>query len=196
MVESSLKSSPIYAPKDREQLLNKVVDNKVYILGEFDSTISEFIVPALADEIEKLKGQKDPFIEFYINSIGGSAYELFSLLSLMDFARLEGIKIITKVIGIAHSCGSLLAVYGDERYMCRWGTNLMHYGTAYTAASTPLQVERQSLELQEHFKKIEKIYAEHTKLNIQQIRSLMKDDSCYLQASECLKNGLCDLVVG
>ena len=72
----------------------------------------------------------------------------------------------------------------------------MHYGTAYTAARTPLQVERQSLELQEHFKKIEKIYAEHTKLSIQQIRSLMKDDSCYLQASECLKNGLCDLVVG
>lgn len=52
MVESSLKSSPIYAPKDREQLLNKIIDNKVYILGEFDSTISEFIVPALADEIE------------------------------------------------------------------------------------------------------------------------------------------------
>lgn len=196
MENPELKTSPLYVPGDREPLLNKIIDNKVYILGEFDSTISEFIIPNLVEEIETLKGQKDARIEFYINSIGGEAYQLFALLSLIDFARFEGIRVVTKVIGIAHSCGSLLAVYGDERYMCKWGTNLLHYGSAGTLGRTPLQVERQALELQEHFKKIERIYADHTKLSIQQIRSLMKDDSYYMQADECLKKGLCDYVVG
>lgn len=71
---------------------------------------------------------KNPEIEIYINSYGGYASELLGLLSLIELAKSEGIKIKTYNIGCAYSCGSLLAVVGDERYMYRYADNLPHLG--------------------------------------------------------------------
>lgn len=180
----------------KERNLNRVKGNKVYILGHFDDTISEIVIPALMDEINHLKMTASPELEFFIDSPGGETYKLFSLLYCIDVARSYGIKIITNVMGVAHSCGSMLAIYGDVRYMGKYSNHLIHYGFGESLSATPTQIERNSQMLQNHFKKLEKIYQERTKLDIKTIRALMKDDHCYMEANECLKNGLCDFIVG
>lgn len=173
---------------------NFVCDDKVYILGNFDRSISSEVIPGLMNIITMKRNTVNPVIEIYINSHGGSAYELFGLMSVIDIGRLSGIKFITYNLGIAASCGSLLAVYGDHRYMSKYATNLMHLGQAGSMFSTFKQMERQNENNKKHFNKIIDIYAASTKINKKKITELLTDDSLYLDPKQCLKYGLCDKV--
>ena len=62
-------------------------DGNVYILGDFDATISIYVIHALVSLVNALESQKNPKIHIYINSCGGSAYELFSMLAVLEDAK-------------------------------------------------------------------------------------------------------------
>ena len=130
---------------------NFICDDRVYILGDFDRSISSEVIPGLMSIITMKRNTVDPVIEIYINSHGGYAHELFGLMSVIDIGRLYGIKFITYNLGLAASCGSLLAVYGDHRYMSKYATNLMHLGQAGSMFSTFKQMERQNENNKKHF---------------------------------------------
>ena len=173
---------------------NFVCDDKVYIMGDFDRSISSEVIPGLMNIISMKRNTVNPVIEIYINSHGGYAHELFGLMSIMDIGRSYGIKFVTYNIGLAASCGSLLAVYGDHRYMSKFATNLMHLGQAGSMFSTFKQMERQNENNKKHFNKIIDIYTATTKLDKKKITELLTDDSLYLDPKQCLKYGLCDEV--
>jgi len=170
-------------------------DGNVYILGEFDSTISTEIVYALNSLVEQLSRIKDAQMHIYINSCGGDAYELFSLLSILDVARQKGITIYTHVIGVAYSAGSILAVYGDHRTMSRYSDHLLHLGCAGAEFSTFEQLKREAENNVKHFNKILRIYSEHTKIPKKRLAEMLKDDKLYLDAEQCLKYGICDEII-
>lgn len=170
-------------------------NGNVYILGEFDKSISTEVIPALVTTINQLSTKKNPVLHIYINSYGGYCHELYGLLTLLTKAKAQGIYVVTVVIGVAMSCGSLLAVFGDHRVMWKYGTNLMHYGQTFMNPTTPLQVDRESKNAKIHFNNIVDIYQKHSKLSPSQIKEFMKDDSMYLTAQECLKYGLIDEIV-
>lgn len=182
--------------KNDEKILNYVIDNKVYILGEFDESISQNVVPNLVKLIDVEKIKREPVIEFYINSPGGYVSELYNLLSLIEIAKKNGIKIITINMGKACSCGSMLAIYGDERKMYKYATNLMHLGSSGTTVTTLKQIERNVKYISEHFNNIIDIYKKHTKMSEKDIRKNLEDDDYYLNAFECLKYGLVDEIIG
>ena len=173
---------------------NFICDDKVYIMGDFDRSISSEVIPGLMNIISMKRNTVNPVIEIYINSHGGYAHELFGLMSIMDIGRSYGIKFVTYNIGLAASCGSLLAVYGDHRYMSKFATNLMHLGQAGSMFSTFKQMERQNENNKKHFNKIIDIYTATTKLDKKKITELLTDDSLYLDPKQCLKYGLCDEV--
>ena len=173
---------------------NFVCDDKVYIMGDIDRSISSEVIPGLMNIISMKRNTVNPVIEIYINSHGGYAHELFGLMSIMDIGRSYGIKFVTYNIGLAASCGSLLAVYGDHRYMSKFATNLMHLGQAGSMFSTFKQMERQNENNKKHFNKIIDIYAASTKIDKKKITELLTDDSLYLDPKQCLKYGLCDEV--
>ena len=173
---------------------NFVCDDKVYVMGDFDRSISGEVIPGLMNIISMKRNTVNPIIEIYINSHGGYAHELFGLMSIMDIGRSYGIKYVTYNIGVAASCGSLLAVYGDHRYMSKYATNLMHLGHAGSIFSTFKQMERQNENNKKHFNKIIDIYAATTKIDKKKITELLTDDSLYLDPKQCLKYGLCDEV--
>ena len=174
---------------------NFVKDGKVYILGPFDRSISQSVIPDFMNLIGSECMTKDSSIPIYINSYGGYASELLSLLSIIDLARAADIKIITFNLGVAFSCGSLLAVYGDKRYMSRHATNLMHLGSIESKSETLLQIERNRNYDKAFFNKIIGIYEDHTKMKRAEIEKALSDDCFYLDAKQCLKKGLCDEIV-
>jgi ATP-dependent protease ClpP protease subunit len=170
-------------------------DGNVYILGEFDSTISTEVIYALVSLTEQLAHIKNPTIHIYINSYGGDASELFSLLSILDDAKKKNITIYTHVIGVAYSAGSILAAYGDYRTMSRYSDHLLHLGCAGAEFSAFEQLKREAENNVKHFNKILQIYSEHTKIPKKKLTEMLKDDKLYLDADQCLKYGICDEIV-
>ena len=170
-------------------------DGNVYILGDFDATISIYVIYRLVSLINALESQKHPEIHIYVNSCGGSAYELFSMLAVLEDAKRRGIKIITHIIGVAYSAGSLLAVIGDHRIMSRYSDHLLHLGSVGTAFSTLEQLKRETENNIKHFDKILNIYTKHTKIPRKKLCEMLKDDKLYLDARQCLEYGLCDEII-
>ena len=177
---------------DDRKSSNFVKNGKVYILGDFDCTISRYVIPDFVDLVGACSGQRDAIIPMYINSFGGDAHELFGLLSAMDLARIVGVRIYTYNIGVAYSCGSLLAVSGDQRFMSKNARNLMHLGESSRIASTYEQLKRTNKDTMDFFDKIVGIYKERTKMTEAKIRKILEDDLYFMGAKECLRLGLVD----
>jgi ATP-dependent protease ClpP protease subunit len=173
---------------------NFVKDGSVYILGDFDSSISKNVIPEMVKMIDEKKKMSEPKIDIYINSAGGIVSELIGLLSVIQLAKNAGIAICTYNIGMAHSCGSLLFIHGDARVMYRNAESLMHLGNTGDFYSTYEQLERSTKRTKWHFDRIVNMYVEHTKMNRKKIEKILKDDCCYMNAEECLKNGICDAI--
>lgn len=174
---------------------NFVVGNRIYILGPFDRSISSDVIPAFVELIDGLRDVKDSVIEIYINSHGGYMSELLGLMTLVDLAKGYGIKIVTYNIGVAYSCGSLLSVIGDHRYMYRYAENLPHLGTAYMSPQTLEQLDRGVKHISEHFAKIILIYSQYTKASKKELEKILKDDDYIMNAEECLTKGFCDEII-
>lgn len=178
-----------------KEIINYVKNDDIYILGEFDNTISENII-ALMPQIIGIKSNiRNSEINIYINSPGGCTDILFSLTYFIEKAKQCGICVNTHVIGDAFSAGSYLAVQGSHRYMNRYSTQLLHFGNVTTNAQTIKQLERNQKMINEHFNNLVDIYSKYTKLTKAQIKQFMSDDNCYLNAEECLKYGLIDEIV-
>lgn len=167
-----------------------------YILGEFDESISQNIVPNLIKKIAEEEDKPNPQIWFYINSNGGYCHELYNILALLDIAKAKGIRIYTVITGRAYSCGSMLAIHGDHRAIYKYGRHLMHLGEAGTVNHTFKQLERETSTVKEHFENIVKMYIDNTDIPEKQIREMLLDDSCFLNAEECKKLGLVDEILG
>lgn len=181
--------------ENKSKSCNFVDGNNVYILGEFDRTISINVIPKLVDLIAGSRYIKDPEIDIYINSCGGIAYELIGLMTLIQRAKAQGIKINTYNIGIAYSCGSLLSVLGDHRYMYRYADNLPHLGQVFIAPQTVEQLNRGTQHACDWFNIIYEIYATYTKMPKKELMKVLKDDDYHMNAEECLKNGFCDEII-
>lgn len=181
-----------YINSRRVQLKN----NKLYILGPFNEVISNEVIPELDLLVSDLTSLKNAEFEIIINSNGGYTMELFALLYYIDIMKKNQIKIITTVIGNADSCASMLAVCGDERYMYKYATQLVHMGTypLYNINST-IENNRIHKNCDEHFKRIIDIYVNHTKLEKSKIDKLLTVDNLILNAEECLKYGFCDYII-
>lgn len=174
---------------------NFVTEGKVFILGPFDRGISGEVIPGVLALVDQMSSQKDPSIDVYINSHGGYSDELWGLLTVLQIAKNRGIKINTHVIGVAYSCGSMLAVFGDHRTMSRYGDNVAHLGGGGYEVRTLKQVDRESEFFNKHFNKIIDFYAAHTKVPRKKIAEMLSDDHLHLDPEMCLKLGFCDEIV-
>ena len=182
------------SPYDASQE-NFVSKNNVYILGPFDRSISQKVIPKLVDLIETERHKKDPKITVYINSYGGAFPELLGILTLLQQAKNYGIKIVTVVIGRAVSCGSLLACFGDERKMYRHALNLAHLGMQLDSVTTNEQIDRTSKKWKWHFKTILDMYHNFTGCPKKKLEVLLKDDCGWLTPDECIQLGFATEII-
>lgn len=116
-------------------------------------------------------------------------------MSLIQQAKSKNITVNTYNIGIAYSCGSILSIIGDNRYMYRYADNLPHLGQVFIAPQTIEQLNRGTQHICDWFNIIYNIYSIYTKMPKKQLMKVLKDDDYHMNAEECLKNGFCDKII-
>ena len=168
----------------------------LYVLGEFNQDISNNIIPEMQSYLDSLSLLKNSQFEIVINSPGGYTNELLSLLYYIDEMKKNDIKVITKNVGEACSCGAMLACYGDERYMGSRSTFMLHYGQYPTSPFTNFEeIDRQAKSARDDFEMTLDLYSKHSNLSKKELRKLLQSDHLRLDAKTCLEYGFVDYII-
>lgn len=177
--------------------LNYGEGNRLYIIGEFNYEMQNEVLPLMDKAIFDQSNKRDGVIIFDIDSNGGYTSVLFSILSKIAEAKNNKIKIITNVIGRAHSCGSVLAIQGDERNIYEHANHLVHSGSHWgVEARNIIEGERSEKARKHHFSCIKKCYLANSNEKFKKIiDEVLRDNNYFLTAEESIKYGLADNII-
>jgi ATP-dependent protease ClpP protease subunit len=172
---------------------NFVSTEGVFIFDELSTETSSYLISDFIKLINCNAAKKD--IDVYINSPGGDVYTLTSLLSCFKLANAQNISINTYNIGLAASCGSLLAICGNKRYMHKKARHFVHFGQVYNEVSKSSEIEKAKEYMKNHEDFIKSLYLENTKITLEQLNKLIVDEYGWLSAQQCKKLGFCDIIL-
>jgi len=171
-------------------IYSRLLNERIIFLGTpIDDQVANLIVAQLL-HLESDDPEKD--ISLYINSPGGSIYSGLAIYDTMQFIKPD---VQTMCVGVAMSMGSLLLAAGakGKRAALPNSRILIHQPSAgFEGQSTDIQIHaREILNVRE---RIDKIYAEHTGLSQEQVRSDMERDR-FFTADQAREYGLVDRVI-
>ncbi len=192
-----------------------ICGTQVYILSDFCSkemneltgNLGNLIFSLPEHPIYRMSGKltspydtrniKNPIIDIFIDSAGGSSSELQNLSTLLNIAKSRGAIIRTTVLSRAFSCGSLLAIQGTPgfRIMAHDARNLIHFGSAGFSISNPDDLDIRTQQVAAHKKIVLDKYKIYAKIPQKKLDKMMRCESGYLTANECIGYGLCDWII-
>ena len=161
----------------------------IFLTGPIDDNISSLLCAQLLF-LESENPKKE--ISFYINSPGGLVW---SGLAIYDTMQYISSKIMTICIGQAASAASLLLTAGEKemRFSLPNSRIMVHQPSGgYQGQVTDLEIH--TTEIIKTKKKLNKIYAKHTKKEIKEVELIMERDK-YFSPDEAIKFGLIDKVI-
>lgn len=192
----------MYSPKihclteTNNLLLNFVSENNCYINDEISNETCSYMIADLYHVINDMKDKKINELNIYLNSPGGDVNTLLSILNCLQMAKNYGIKIITYVTGIAASCASIIAVFGDERYIYEHSKHFVHFGSVKSRITKETEINKAYKDTIEHLKFIQEMYLIYTDISKDKLNALMEDEYGYLSAKDCKKYGFVDKIIG
>ncbi len=171
-------------------IYSRLLNERIIFLGTpIDDQVANLVVAQLL-HLESEDPDKD--ISIYINSPGGSIYSGLAIYDTMRFIKPD---VATMCVGVAMSMGSLLLAAGTKgkRAVLPNSRILIHQPSAgFEGQSTDIEIHaREILNVR---KRIDQIYAEHTGLSEDQVRSDMERDR-FFTADQALEYGLVDKVL-
>ena len=161
----------------------------IFLTGIIDDNVASLVCAQLLF-LESENPKKD--ISFYINSPGGIVW---SGLAMYDTMQYISSKIMTICIGQAASAASLLLTAGEAgmRFSLPNSRIMVHQPSGgYQGQVTDIEIHTN--EIIRTKKKLNEIYALHTKKNIKEVELIMERDK-YFTPEEAIKFGLIDKVV-
>lgn len=175
---------------------NYMYGEKVFILDSITANNCAYLIGDITAYIldERNNGKR---LIFIINSPGGEVDTMFTLVGLMNMARLYNIEIYTFVLGIAGSAASMLAIQGDERYISTLSRHFVHFGCIYDMTTKHSEIEKMYVQNKEYADNMINLYLDAcgNKLSRTELLRLQSDERGYLSAEQCLKYGLCDFII-
>lgn len=175
---------------------NYMYGDKVFILDEITSDNCAYLIGDLTQYVlsEANMGKK---LMFVINSPGGDVSVMITILGLMNMARLNNIQIYTFVLGSAGSAASVLAANGDQRMINRLSKHFIHFGCIWDVTTKHSEIEKAYVQNKEYAENMTKLYLDACKgkLKLEKLLEIQADERGYLNAEQCLKYGLCDLII-
>lgn len=192
----------MYSPKihclteSNNILLNFVSENNCYINDVISNETCSYMVADLYHAINDMKDKKMNELNIYLNSPGGDVNTLLSILNCLQIAKDNGIKINTYVTGEAASSASIIAVFGDERYIYEYGRHFVHFGSIKSKITKETEINKAYKDTKEHLKFMQEMYLIYTNIPKEKLNALMEDEYGYLSAKDCKKYGFVDKIIG
>ena len=170
-----------------------------YVENESIRKITEDIIKLNTDDeyllklysVYNLKYEPQP-IKIYIDSYGGSVYQILGLISIIDTSKTQ---IHTIATGVAMSAGMMLLISGHKRFAHQNSTILYHQ----LSADSWGKLEGMKDDIKE-YKRLQKLLEEIllnktklTKKKLKEINKLKKD--WYISAQESLELKIIDEII-
>ena len=174
------------------------INNKIYFYSDVsrDSILQlNKTLHTISNDIichaQIVQGVRDS-IFLHINSNGG---ELFSGIAAVDHILniQKEVKIVSVIDGVAASAASLMSIVASKRLMHKHSRILIHQLSSNIWGKYS-DIEDEKLNLDNNMKMIKEIYLQYTKIPKTKLSEMLKHD-IFLNASECVKNGLVDEVI-
>jgi ATP-dependent Clp protease, protease subunit len=131
-------------------------------------------------------------IKIYIDSYGGSVYQCFGLLSVMDKSKTP---IHTIVTGCAMSCGFMMLISGHKRFAHKLSTPLYHQvSTGFWGKLKDM--EEDIAETRRLQNKIEEITLDRTKISKKKLKEVYDGKvDWFMDAEQALELGVVDEII-
>ena len=180
-------------PKKRDLFFTKQVDQSS--IGELTQKIIE--VNQDDEHLKKIYNvygltyNPEP-IQIYIDSYGGSVYQCFGLLSVMERSQTP---IHTIVTGCAMSAGFMILISGHKRFAHKLSTPLYHQVSSGAIGTVKEMEEKleESKRLQKQLEDIVKEKTDITKKKLREIFDTKKD--WYMTSEEALELNVVDEIL-
>jgi ATP-dependent Clp protease protease subunit len=181
-------------PKERNLFFSKQVDQesiveltkKIIEINEDDELIRKTYI------IHGFSYHPKP-INIYIDSYGGSVYQCFGLLSVMQQSKTPVHTIVT---GCAMSCGFMILISGHKRFAYELATPLYHQVSSFFGGGKLKDIEEDIKETQRLQTLLEKITLERTKIKKDKLEKIFKRKiDWFMSAEEALKLGVVDEII-
>jgi len=191
----SLSSGSIDLPKPRHR--------NIFFTKQVDQETIAPVLTAILDieqhdeylkklyEIHNLVYTPAP-IQIYIDSYGGSVYQCFGLLSVMEKSKTP---IHTIVTGTAMSCGFMIAIHGHKRF-CYENSTMMYHQVSSHAWGKLKDMEDDLKEAQRLQKRIMEMTVKKTKISLTKLEENLKvKEDWFMTAKEALDLGVVDEII-
>ena len=171
-------------------IYSRLLNERIIFLGTpIDDNVANVIVAQMI-HLESEDPDKD--INIYINSPGGSVYAGLAIYDTMQFIKPD---VATTCVGIAMSMGALLLSAGAEgkRTALPNSKILIHQVSGgFSGQGTDIEIQaRETINLK---RRLEEIYAVHTKQTVDKISKDQERDF-YMTAEEAHEYGIVDQVI-
>ena len=178
--------------------LNNAPNRILYLSGNVeDNTISDVCKQILTinafDNTMTFKYRQYELqpIQLHIQSFGGSIYDMWSLIDIIESSDTP---VITYCSGYCMSAASLIFLAGHYRYMYKHSSVMFHQMSVGNFG----KINDLNLD-QKHFndmhKDIVKYIKKHTKLGKKFFKKFdLNKEDVYLSAKDCIKFGVCDKI--
>ena len=175
---------------------NYMYGDNVFILDEITSANCAFLIGDITQYLSE-KEHHDKILNVFINSPGGEVNVMMNILGLLNLARLNNITIKTYVLGCASSAASIIAVQGDYRFMTDISRHFIHFGSICDITTKHSEIDKIYRQNKEYAENMQDLYIKSCKgkLSREMLLSLQNDERGYLNAKQCLKYGLCDVII-
>lgn len=170
-------------------LVEEINNKTLNIVGGFNEELVNKVATFSNNLWYSEQDEERPLV-INITSYGGSLDCLMAILDILqDLKETWDCKIITCCKGYAMSCGSILWLFGDERYMGEFGEVMIHqlsYGCGGQIPDHEFELKRSKKAM----KKINKIITKKSPLTEKQLKLWYAKGDKFLDYDECMKLNL------
>jgi ATP-dependent protease ClpP protease subunit len=141
---------------------------------------------------EDKEENNSPNITLYIDSTGGSVSACFKFVDYIDIVRKQKkiSKLTTVITGTAASAATLMAVIGDEKYITKSGTAMIHELSSFNVGQYHRLTSHMHI-LDCLHKRIMEIYMENTKKTKEQVEDFLMRETWFF-GKEYVEGGFVD----
>ena len=175
----------LYLPKQVDQASMNELTKSIVAINENDTHLEKLY------DVYGLSYTKRP-IKIYIDSYGGSVYQCFGLIGVMEKSETP---IHTIVTGAAMSCGFIILINGHKRLAYRHATPLYHQVSSGFFGKVK-DLEEKLEETKRLQKKIEEMTLSLTKISKKKLNDILKNKiDWFMTADSALELGVIDEIV-